>query len=145
MEHWVSLLLSTLVKADHAGMSIVTNNLAIATQTKMIRAILSVYAHKEQKVTDAVAELLQRVDDLRTERNELVHGIWDTTNCEPKTALIQTVNLDRAEIIRTRLITVPDLDDLMIEIDKWIADYIKLGRQLGFPRRSGQTKSIFSD
>jgi hypothetical protein len=27
-----------------------------------------------------VIDLLERADTLRTERNELIHGVWDTTN-----------------------------------------------------------------
>ena len=55
------------------------------------------------------------------------------------------MSLDRPEVIRNRLVTVHDLDQLMIEIDDWIADYAKLGRELGFPRVRGGGKSIFAD
>jgi hypothetical protein len=44
----------------------------------------------------------------RSERNEFVHGHWDTTNCEPRTALVHTINLDRNEVIRERLVTKCD-------------------------------------
>jgi hypothetical protein len=144
LEYLISMLLATLLKADHGGMMVITNSIAIGTQTKWIRALLSGHPQEEAE-GQMVTELLERADTLRTERNELIHGIWDTTNCEPRTALVQTVNLERAEIIRTRLVGVDDLDDLVIEIDQWIADYVKLGRQLGFPRRPGETKSIFAD
>jgi hypothetical protein len=73
----------------------------------------------------------------------LIHGSWDPTNCEPGTALINTANLDRAEIIKDRLITVSDLDELIAEIERWIKDYATLGAELGFPRNKNATQSIF--
>jgi hypothetical protein len=144
-EYLISMLLGTLVFADLGGIQVVTNNVAISAQTKWIRALLSVNrpdsdAHKEQ-----VEALMARADELRVERNEFIHGHWDTTNCAPKTALIQTVNLDRNEVIRERLVTKQDLTDLVADINDWIDDYVSLGRQLGFPRHKGGTKSIFAD
>jgi hypothetical protein len=144
LEYWISLLLATLLKADHGGMMIVTNNIPVSTQSRWLRALMARHEH-EAEHNARVVDLLNRADDLRAERNEVVHGIWDTTSCEPHTALIQTVNLERAEVIRERLITLHDLNQLVIEIDQWIADYIELGRELGFPRRPGETKSIFAD
>jgi hypothetical protein len=99
----------------------------------------------EQQQNENVAKLLDRADELRNERNEFVHGHWDTTGCEAKTALIQTVNLDRTEIIRERLVTPKDLADFLADIDDWINDYVILGRKLGFPRHRGDAKSIFAD
>jgi hypothetical protein len=133
-----------LVKADPGAMMIVTGNLAISAQSKWIRGLLS-GREREAEHSAHVIALLDRADELRSERNEFAHGIWDTNGCEPKTALIQTVNLERTEVIRTRLVTVADLNELVIEINEWIADYIKLGRELGFPRRPGETKSMFAD
>lgn len=144
VEYWISLLLATFLKADHGAAMIVTNNIPIATQSRWLRALMARHEHEAAHNARVVA-LLNRADDLRAERNEFVHGIWDTTGCDPGTALIQTVSLERDEIIRTRLVTVHDLDQLVIEINEWIADYVKLGRELGFPRRPGETKSIFVD
>jgi hypothetical protein len=137
-------LLGTFLHADQGGMMVITNNIAISTQSKWIRALLSCHAHEAQ-YNEKVVALLTRADDLRSERNEFIHGIWSPDGCEPKTALVETVNLDRAEIIKGRLVTIEDLNELLIEIDEWIADYVKLGRELGFPRHRGGTKSIFSD
>ena len=40
--------------------------------------------------------------------------------------------------MRDRLVTVPDLDDLLVHIDDWIADYVTLGREVGFPASNGK-------
>ena len=68
----------------------------------------------------------------------LAHGLWHQSDPAAKTALVHTVNLDRPEIMRDRLVTVPDLDDLLVHIDDWIADYVTLGREVGFPASNGK-------
>jgi len=143
LEYWISLLLSTLLKADHGGMIVVTNSVAVSVQSKWIRILLAGHAHEGEQ-NKRVVQLLDRADDLRAERNELVHGIWEPGH-EAHTAQVQTANLDRAEIIRTRLVTIRDLDELLDEINEWISDYIELGRELGFPRRPGEAQSILAD
>jgi hypothetical protein len=40
-------------------------------------------------------------------------------------------------------VTVPDLDQLIQDIERWIRDYAALGAQIGFPRNRGATISIF--
>jgi hypothetical protein len=143
LEYWVTALLATLLQADHGGMMLITTNISVAQQTKWVRGILAL-RHEEREPSSEVLALLDRADELRSERNELAHGIWGE-GPEPQTALIQTVGLDRPEIIRTRLVTVHDLNQLVIEINHWIEDYVALGRKLGFPRRGGESKSIFDD
>jgi hypothetical protein len=41
LEYLISMLLATLLKADHGGMMVITNSVAIGTQTKWIRALLA--------------------------------------------------------------------------------------------------------
>ncbi len=142
VESWVSMLLGTLLNADLGASSYLTNSVSDALQIKCIRALLGVHAHKEPATKDVV-DLLDRADEMRSERNELVHGLWHTKGCAPKTALINTTNLDRAEIIRDRLVTVSDLDQLIEDIETWIKDYATLGAKIGFPRNRGVPASIF--
>jgi hypothetical protein len=144
VEYLVSILLGTFLSADLGGMMVITNNIAVSTQSKWLRALMATHEHEAEHNT-RVINLLNRADDLRSERNEFVHGTWSTIGCEPKTALVETVNLERAEIIKSRLVTLSDLKELRAEIETWINDYVALGRELGFPRHKGQTKSIFAD
>jgi hypothetical protein len=144
VEYLIALLLGTFLNADQGGMTIITNNVAAALQTKWLRALMASHDH-EAHHNERVNELLIRADELRGERNEFVHGIWSQTGCEPHTALVETVNLDRSEIIKSRLVTLHDLDEHISEIDRWIADYVALGRELGFPRQRGQDRSMFAD
>lgn len=144
VETLVSWALGTFMMADLAAMSVVSNGASVSAQMKWIRALLSSH-DREQTERQYVLDLLNRAEELRQERNELVHGTWNAEGCDPLTCLVETVNLDRNEIIRARLITTHDLDDLSCEIDRWIDDYVELGRRLGFPRHRGAGKSIFSD
>lgn len=143
LEYMISLLIGTVLNAELGGMMIVTNNISVSTQTRWIRALIGVQ-DTDVEASGLILELLARADELRSERNELVHGIWEVGSSEPKTALVQTVNLERKEIARTRLVTIQDLTDLTVDITEWIQDYIELGTQLGFPRNQGDTKSIFA-
>jgi hypothetical protein len=125
-------------------MTIITNNIAVSVQSKWLRALMARHPH-EAEHNKRVVELLNRADQLRSERNDYVHGIWKTEQCAPKTALVETVNLERTEIIKSRFVTPQDLSELVVDIDDWIADYVALRRELGFPRHRGGTKSIFAD
>lgn len=144
VEKLISLLLGTCLIADQGAMSVVTNSIAVSTQTKWIRALMASHEH-EATQNKRVSDLLTHADDLRQERNELIHGMWESDGCDPLTSIVETVNLDRNEIIRSRLVTSHDLDDLLRDINLWIDDYVALGRELGFPRQRGETKSMFAD
>jgi hypothetical protein len=141
---WISALLATIAHADPGAMQLITNHVATSTQSRWIRGLMA-FRKNEAAANTQVKKLLGRADQLRARRNELIHGLWDSTGCEPKTANVQTINLERSEPLRMRLVTVEELDQLVVQIDDWIADYVKLGRELGFPRRFGETKSIFDD
>ena len=143
VDAWISALLATLVNGDHGAMILITNNLPTATQTRWIRGLMKLHPQEVER-NKRVLRLLERADKLRGQRNELIHGLWDTTDCAPKTAMVQTINLERSEPVRSRLVTIEELNGLVVQIDEWIADYIKLGHELGFPRHPGKSESIFS-
>lgn len=144
LENWISLTLATAINADLGGTSIITANAGVSTTIQWIRTILKIHVGQQPELQELI-DLLERADDLRLERNALVHGAWDDTGCDPGTCMINTVGWNRSEIIRDCLITTTDLDDFLSHIDDWIADYAALGCKLGFPRRRGETKSIFAD
>jgi hypothetical protein len=144
LEEWLSHLLATSIDADLGGMSVITSSAGAATQIKWIETIIAVYEHKDSRLKE-ITELVKRADELRTDRNAHVHGVWDQTNCEKGTCSVQTYNWKRSEIIKEWLITPADLDELISGIDEWLADFVRLGRKLNFPRRRGETESIFLD
>lgn len=144
LESWLAAMLGTFLEADQGAFMIVASKLSLSAQIKCVQGLLANDNGDPASIKRAL-DLLSRADEIRSERNEIVHGVWDETKCDPGTALIQTINLDRKEVIRSRLITKHDLDELLIEINDWVDDFVSTGRDLGFPRKKGGTKSIFSD
>lgn len=144
IENWLAHLLASLVNADLGAMQAITGEMGAATMIKAIKVLISVHEPKDPSLS-AVRELVEYADDIRMERNELIHGAWDPTNCEPGTCLVQTVAMRWSEIIRERLVTTHDIDLVLADCDNWTEDFVTLGRQFNFPRRRGESKSIFSD
>jgi hypothetical protein len=144
VEAWIASILANATNADPGAMQVVTANVSTSTQIQWIKTLLSVHEHKDPELSEVTA-LLNRADEIRADRNALVHGIWNPAGCEPGTCLINTARLERSEIIRNSLVTIADLDELRDRIDEWIAEFIELGKRIGFPRKYGETKSIFAD
>jgi hypothetical protein len=144
IEEWLSHLLATLMNADLGGMTIITSTAGAATQIQWILTVLSVFEHKDPTLAEVV-DLVKRADELRIDRNALAHGTWNPAGCEKGTCLVNTYNWKHSEIMKEWLITTSDLDELLSDIDHWLADYVTLGRKFGFPRKQGEIKSIFSD
>ena len=144
LEQWLSHLLATMVDADPGGMTVITNTAGAATQIQWLLTIISVFEHKQPDLQEVV-DLVNRADDMRTDRNALSHGLWDQTGCESGTCFVETYNWRHTEITKKWLITKQDLDDMIASIDEWIDDYQELGLRFNFPRRRGETKSIFAD
>ena len=97
---------------DPGTLAIVTKNVSQATLTDWIRTMIDVRytpANEAKKIRD----LLNEVDELRAERNALVHGLWGNDRSPPGTAMVQTIRLERREMIHDLLITPTDLDVLI--------------------------------
>jgi hypothetical protein len=144
IEEWLGHLLGTLINSDLSAVHVLTNEMGAGTVIQAIKTILSIFEPKQPDLK-ILRELVEEADELRLERNNLVHGVWDPTNCEPGTCLVQTTGWKRAEIIRGGLVTTAELDQLLRDFDHWIEEYVTLGRRFGFPRARGETGSIFSD
>lgn len=111
VEAFQSELLGLLLHADRGSMYIMTQNVSAATVTNWIRTIAPIrLSHHETQ--DRIAALLAEIDEARAERNALVHGVWGT-NSNPGTVLIQTVRWERAEVVKSELWTLADLDELI--------------------------------
>jgi hypothetical protein len=64
LEYWITLLLATLLQADHGGTMLVTTNVSLAQQTKWIRGILALRT-QEQEQSQRVISLLMRVEEIQ--------------------------------------------------------------------------------
>ncbi|UPJ25884.1 hypothetical protein [Bradyrhizobium sp. CW1] len=143
IEEWLGHILATLIDADPGGLHVVTNDLSIGTIIQSIKTVISIFEPTRPDLSE-LRELIEDADEIRIERNEFVHGLWDQTNCAPGSALVQLTNWKKAEVTRERLVTTAELQELLVDCDDWLERFVILGRKFGFPRRKGQAKSIFA-
>jgi hypothetical protein len=134
-------MLGTLVDADLGGANVLTSEMGAAAVIKALKNCIAINEPKDPEL-QAVRELIEEADELRAERNIYIHGVWEL-GTEPGTALIQTSGWQRPEIIRSRLVTTTDLDHLLADLDDFIRSYVELGIRFGFPRKRGETHSVF--
>jgi hypothetical protein len=141
VEGCLSHLLATLVNADPVALSVMTDSMTKATQAQSIRALLYVQLHNEAGIGELL-DHLTKADDLRADRNALVHGLWDATGCQSGACQVHSFKSGR---FTSWLVTTAELDELIGHINKWTAEFIALGQRFGFPRRRGEARSIFND
>ena len=90
------------------------------------------YLKAPSDIKGTVLNLLTEIDDVRAERNALAHGLWYPS---PETAQAQTVRWDRTEVIKTTVVTIGDLDDLLRRIEDIVRKLRVLAGQFGFAWR----------
>ncbi len=97
---------------DPGSLLVVTQGVSQATLTDWTRTMIEArYTPPDE--ADELCGVLKEADELRAERNVLAHGLWGTDKSPPGTAMVQTTRLERRDMIRDRLITTADLDDLI--------------------------------
>jgi len=107
----ISDILTKLIEAHRAPMYVITQNVSASTVSDWLRTLGPLHL-KDPALQEQLRSTLALADDVRRERNALAHGLW-RDGPEPNTATIQTIRLDRVEIIKEELCTVADLDDLI--------------------------------
>jgi hypothetical protein len=130
VESLEGLLLSYLLQGEPARMFVVTQNVSGSTVTGWIRTLLTIPLVQKSGIGD-LADMLQEIDDVRGERNRLVHGLWSPGG-EPMAAAIQTIRWDRAAVVKTELVTVADLNDLLHRAESLIGEIRTPGNRFGF-------------
>lgn len=109
-------LLAHIMGASPGFMSLVTQSISAAHSIEWARALLN-YIEVGEEIRAHAKALFDGIDDLRLERNEIVHGHWRAGGA-PGRAFVETTNLRRPEIISHRLLTISDLRELDAEIGK---------------------------
>ena len=141
VEGCLAQLLATLLNADPVALSVITDGVTNAAQAQSIRTLLYAQLHKQAGIGELL-DHLTRADDLRADRNALVHGLWDATGCQNGSCHVHSFKAGR---FASWLVTSAELDELIGHINQWTVEFIALGQKLGFPRRRGDTTSIFND
>lgn len=114
IERWISELFIFITKGTPGLMYVVTESISQSTLTGWNRTLLDI-VDIPTEILDELRDILNEVDELRAERNMLVHGLWGTSG-PADSVVVQTVRLDRKDIVRDVVITASDLDDLIDRI-----------------------------
>jgi hypothetical protein len=112
VEACVSDLFVLLTGGNPGSMIVVTSSISTSTITDWIRALIETHQKTPHDLVNEINDVLTEVDHLRSERNILVHGLWETTG-PANSVVVQTVRLGRNEIIRGRVVTASDLDSII--------------------------------
>lgn len=129
VDGFVQEYVSKLLHANPTAMYVVNQSVAASTLSNWARILTTDYVTEPAR-TEAL-EILSLVDDLRADRNALVHGIWQV-GPHPETAMVQTVRLDRVEILRNELVTYADLDHLTDDLRDAHTRFAALAEKLDF-------------
>lgn len=121
LEKWVSELFSFMMKASPGLMYVVTESISQNTLTGWIRTLLDIM-ETPPAIEAELRDVLNDIDEIRSERNALVHGLWSTTG-PADSVIVQTVRLERREMVRSEVVTAADLDDL---IDRMLHAHVRM-------------------
>jgi hypothetical protein len=112
IDRMISSAFVNVLGADRALSYVFTQSTNAATIQGWLRNAIEFRALKYpvENLKDFQA-LLTHVDEVRAERNALIHGLWERGPA-PNTAIVQTVRLERSEVLKEELVTLGDLVDL---------------------------------
>ena len=122
--------LAYMLKADPGAVYVVTQNVSSGTIGAWLRTLAPVRFLNEN-TRERLADLFGRIDDIRSDRNALVHGIWKAGD-ETGTAIVQTIGWHRSSVVKEELVTIADLNDLIDGVRNVVEELEILAKKLGF-------------
>jgi hypothetical protein len=132
---WVEQLLADMLAhfchAEPGAIYVLTQNVSNSTVGSWLRTLIDIKI-KDAHFAKIIADLLTEVDDARTERNVIVHGLWRGHEEGDGFAWVQTLRWDRAEVARDELWSLADLDESIDNIQKIQLMLSNLGVRMGF-------------
>lgn len=114
VENWVNDLFVAMTEGNKGAMIVVTSNVSQNAIIGWIRTLLRI-SQTPFELAQEITETLDTIDEIRLERNGLIHGLW-TTEGGAGAITLHTVRLDRREIIKELVVTASDLRDLVDDI-----------------------------
>ena len=112
IEYRLATMLAACLQADPGMTLLLVQSVSAATVSGWVRTMSRFGDNPEESLTE-LEEILNEVDELRAERNALVHGLWATDVSDAGTVLVQTIRLHATQPARQRLITLADLGELI--------------------------------
>lgn len=107
-------LLQWLTDARILAMVTITPTVSAATLSLWARQIVLNANTLDEGDRGIILPILDELDDLRPQRNALIHGSWKA--CGNGAALVTSTRIDRPEAIKHELVTLGDLDHLITRI-----------------------------
>lgn len=114
VENWVNDLFVSMTEGEPGYMYVVTANVSQNSIIGWIRTLIDIKRPPLDLVTE-MQEVLTEIDEIRAERNALIHGLWGTEGA-PGSVRVQTVRLERTAIVKDEVVTAADLHDLIDRI-----------------------------
>ena len=110
VEAYVSEVLSLLLMADRGCMYVLTVATPVSAQLKWIETLVK-FRLVDDQARAQMLETIADLNELRSERNALVHGLWNT-GPEPATALVQSVRIEGTEMMKGEMVSLAELKEL---------------------------------
>lgn len=131
---WLEMLLAEMLAhfchAQPGAMYVITQNVSAASIIGWLRTLTHIQV-KDANTLAVVLDLLNEVDDVRNDRNTIVHGTWRAAD-DPGFAWCQTFSWERKEVARSELWSVADLDDVINDLCRAQLMLANLGVRMGF-------------
>lgn len=133
VDQYMAHLFIGMVEGEPGSLYVVTENVSCNTISDWIGTLLDARSIDPPGYADKIREAIQEACDLRGQRNALVHGLWSTGHAEPGSVMVQTIRLERAEVVKGELVTGADLDELIDRISIVASDLETIIREMDFP------------
>jgi hypothetical protein len=124
-----------MLKADQGAMYVLNQDIPTERQIKWLRTLCKRGFMHEPQIQKELTSLFNRIDKARDTRNFLVHGLW-IRGPERGTALVQTVKLSRANMVRFEPVTRAQLHELFAELDAIAEELHDISETLGIIGKS---------
>ncbi len=131
IEMLLDKMLAHFISAPPGTTYVITQTVGSASIVQWIRTLIDVRLRTRPENFAILTDLLNEVDGARSERNTIVHGVWRAGDVEGA-AIVQTFRWDRAEVIRDEVLSPPDLDDFIEELQQIQKRLKDAGVSLGF-------------
>lgn len=131
---WIEMLLSEMLahfcSAQPGAMYVITQNVSSASIIGWLRTLTHIQV-KNADTLVVILDLLNEVDEVRADRNTIVHGTWRAAD-DPGFAWCQTFNWERKKVARSELWSLADLDAVISDLQRAQIMLANLGVKMGF-------------
>lgn len=129
----ISHMFIGMIDGNDGSMYVITENVTSKTISEWIGTLVDSHGCSQPEYAEHIKEVFKNIEIPRATRNALIHGLWSATHAEPGSVIVQTVRLERAEIVKGEVVTLADLDAYIDEAQEIAAQLHEVMTTLGFP------------